>query len=330
MSGELLNEPELDIGYPNFMKTVFFGTPEFSAIILEKLIKNNLKPVLAVTPPDKPVGRGQVLTSPPAKILAKRYNIPVLQPKDLEDSAFKQVLGNIQPDLIVLAAYGPPFLPNWILTFPKYGCLNLHPSLLPKYRGASPIPAAILGGESQTGVTIIRMTEKIDRGGIIAQETLVILPQDTTPSLTAKLAELGARLLIKSIPKWISGEITPRGQGQSPTPYCPQLKKQDGRINWQNSSQYIERQVRAYNPWPGTFTFFKGQILKIIKGYATEKEETKSRLGLVFLTKAEKKLAVQTENGALVIETLQLEGKKPMPGTDFLKGHQDIIGITLE
>jgi methionyl-tRNA formyltransferase len=149
------------------MKIVFFGTPEFSATILEKLVKNNLKPVLVITAPDMPVGRRRELTPPAVKLLAEKYQIPVLQPQDFKDPVFKQALENVKPDLVVLAAFGPPFLPSWLLSFPKYGCVNLRPSLLPKYRGASPIAFAILNNEKETGVSIMRMSEKIDQGDIL-------------------------------------------------------------------------------------------------------------------------------------------------------------------
>ena len=310
------------------MKIVFFGTPEFSAIILEKLIKNNLKPVLAVASPDKPVGRDQVLTSPAAKILAEKYDIPVLQPKDLEDPVFKQVLGNIQPDLVVVAAYGPPFLPNWLLAFPKYGCINLHPSLLPKYRGASPIPQAILDNEKETGVTIIRMSEKIDGGDILAQEKLEIFPTDTTLTLTKKLADLGASLLVKTISALVGSGISPCSQGEFPTVYCRQLKKEDGRINWQKPADYIERQTRASDPWPGTHTLFGKKILKILKTYVIKENTEPLKPGFIFLSR-NKELSVQTGKDSLAIEQLQLEGGKPMTTEEFVRGHREIIGIVL-
>ena len=317
------------------MKIIFFGTPEFSAVILEALIDNNYLPVLAVTASDKPVGRKKIITSPPVKVLAQQHKIKVLQPKNLED--IKQDIDDISPDLIIVAAYGPPFLTKDIL---EYSCLNVHPSLLPKYRGASPIAVSILNGETETGVTIIRMAERIDRGDVVSQEKTEISSGDTTLSLTKKLTELGSGLLIKTIPSWLEGKITPKPQGNSPTLYCPQLKKEDGKINWGNQAEYIERQIRAFYPWPGTFTFFKGKALKILKTYVLMdkvlnissydiQEEIQTKPGFVFLTK-DKKLAVQTGKGLLAIEILQLEGKKPMLSQDFLKGHQDIINTILE
>jgi len=305
------------------MKIIFFGTPEFSAIILEALINSNYPPVLVITSADKPVGRKQTLTPPPVKVLAQRHKIKVLQPKNLED--IKQDIDDINPDLIIVAAYGPPFLTKDIL---EYNCLNVHPSLLPKYRGASPIPYQILNNEKETGVTIIVTSEKIDEGEIVAQEKRAILPTDTAATLKEKLAGLGGNLLIKTIPLWVANKIKPKPQGQSLTPYCKKLKKEDGKIDWQKPADYIERQIRAFDPWPGTYALFGGKILKILKAYVMQ-EEIQTKPGFVFLTK-DKKLAVQTGKGLLVIEILQLEGKKPMLSQEFLKGHQDIINTILE
>ncbi|MDP2930064.1 MAG: methionyl-tRNA formyltransferase [bacterium] len=325
----------------NKLNIVFFGTPEFSATILETLIKHNLKPVLVVTAPDKPVGRSQIMTPPPVKVLAeKREGILVLQPESLDSPDFKKVLENIQPDLIVLAAYGPPFLGKMILEMPEYGCINLHPSLLPKYRGASPIPYAILNGEEETGVTVIRMSEKIDQGDILAQEKLSILPSDTTKTLTEKLAVSGGHVLVKTIELLPKGLVLPRSQGDSSTPYCYQLKKEDGKIDWQKPAEFIERQIRAFDPWPGTFTKINGKILKILKVHAItdkmsdispraikESAEPKDA-GFVFLNK-DKELVVQTGKDSLAIEQLQIEGGKPMASEEFLKGHRGIIGEIL-
>lgn len=321
--------PELDIGCPNFMKIVFFGSSEFSATILEGLIKGNLKPVLAMAPPDKPVGREQIISSVPAKVLAEKYGIPVLQPEDLEDPVFKQVLSNAQPDLIVVAAFGPPFLPKWLLGFPKYGCINLHPSLLPKYRGASPIPYAILNNETETGATIIRLSEKIDQGDILAQEKINIAADETTLTLTQKLADLGGQLLVKTIPLLIKGMVSAQAQGNSPTPYCRRLKKEDGRIDWRKSADFIERQIRAFDPWPGSFTKFFGKVLKILKAHVIKEYTEPSKSGFVFLSQA-KDLAVRAGKDALAIEKLQLEGGKPLLAAEFIRGHKHIIGQSLK
>ena len=273
------------------VKIIFMGTPEFGAIILEKLCRANLKPVLVITAPDKPVGRKQVLTPPPVKIMAERYKIPVIQPKHILDSRF-QILGS---DLIVVAAYGH-ILPKDILDIPKYGCLNVHPSLLPKYRGPSPIQYAILNGDKKTGVTIVLMDEKIDHGDIVANSKFEIRNSKITYlELHNKLAEFGANLLVKTIPKWLKGEIKPRPQNHSKATYTKILKKQDGKIDWQKPAEETERQIRALNPWPGTYTIYNEKTLKILKA--------------------------ELSKGNLIIKEVQLEGKKPMNFEDFLRGH---------
>lgn len=315
------------------MKTVFFGTPEFGAIVLEKLIKGNFKPVLVVTSPDKPVGRNQILTPPAVKVLAEKYSLPVLQPEALDQPQLKQIFLNTQPDLIVVAAYGPPFLPKDILEMPRYGCINLHPSLLPKYRGASPIPYQILNGEKETGVTLIRMSAKIDQGDILLQEKTPILDSDTTGSLSPRLADLGGDLLVKGLPLLLQGKLAGRAQGDSPTPYCRQLKKEDGEIGWSKTSDFIERQVRAFDPWPGTFTRWGKKTLKILKARAINEMPNQAQPGFVFLRRQalskKRTLAVQTSQGSLEILELQPEGKKSLPAQEFLRGHEDIIGTTL-
>lgn len=276
------------------MKIIFIGTPEFGAAVLKKLIDSNLKPVLVVTETSKPVGRKQVLTPPPVKVLAEKYNIPILQPKKILDSRF-QILDS-KPDLILMAAYGQ-IMPKEILAIPKYGCLNVHPSLLPKYRGPSPIQAALLNGDEETGVTIMLTEEKMDAGPIVAQKELIIGQKDDYKTLHDKLADLGAELLVETIPKWLTGEIKARLQEEAQATYTKILKREDGQIDWQKKPEEIERQIRALNPWPGAFTLYQGQRLKILKA------------GL--------------ENDKLIIEEVQPEGKKPMGFDDFLRGHPD-------
>jgi len=280
-------------------KIVFFGTPEFGTIILEGLIKANYKPFLVITAPDKPVGRKQILTPPPVKSLImehEAWNIPILQPEKL-DSSFKFQVSGLKPDLIVVAAYGQ-ILPQEILEIPKYGCLNVHPSLLPKYRGPSPIQYTILNGDKETGLTIILMDEKIDHGPILAKREWEILNSKITyEELHNKLADLGAKLLVETIPKWIKGEIKPAPQDETRATYTKILKKEDGKIDWEKSAEEIERQVRAFTPWPGTYTIYKGKRLKILEA--------------------------ETSNNQLIIKEVQLEGKKAMNFEEFLMGHPD-------
>ncbi|MCX7778787.1 MAG: methionyl-tRNA formyltransferase [Patescibacteria group bacterium] len=323
------------------LRIIFLGTPEFSAIILEKMIKTGFKPITVVTAPDKPVGRKQTLTPSPLKVMAEKYKIPVLQPTKIIDSKF--YILNSKPDLIVLAAYGQ-IIPKEILEIPKYGCLNIHPSLLPKYRGASPIQTTILNGDQESGVTIILMDEKMDHGPIIAKTRYQISNNKiTTPELTKTLAELGGNLLIETLPQWIKGEINPLPQDHSQATYTRVIKKEDGKIDWRKSAEEIERMIRAYNPWPGTYTYLKLQMtnyklqttpkfqnskmLKIIKARVL-KTKNQREPGAVFLTE-KKELAIACRQDVLVLEEVQLEGKRKMSAQEFLNGHREIIDTIL-
>jgi len=339
-------------------KIIFIGTPNFGAIILKRLIKN-YRPVLVVTEPDKPAGRHQVLTPPPVKLLAEKYKIPFLQEEKILN--LKSQILNLKPDLIVVAAYGQ-ILPEEILKIPKYGCLNIHPSLLPKYRGPSPIQSVILNGEKETGITIILMDEKMDAGPMIAKSKISMradgspihigknprrsssLPLGTLRGrqkskityleLHNQLAELGADLLIEKIPKWIEGKIKPEKQNEAKATYTKIIKKEDGKIDWQKSAEEIERQIRAFYPWPGTFTFFKKNDkkilrIKILKAEVIYSSEKQNKLpsGKVFLL--EEKLCVKCKKDLLEIKELQMEGKKSMAPAEFLKGNSDIINSIL-
>jgi len=294
------------------LKLIFIGTPEFGAIILEGLIKNNYKPVLVVTGLDKPVGRKQILTSSEVKVPAKKYNILLFQPKKIKETELK--IKKLKPDLIITAAYGQ-VLPKEILEIPKHGCLNIHPSLLPKYRGASPIQTAILNGDEKTGITIYLMDKKIDHGPIIFSIKFKIPDNDNYQIISQKLAELSVKLLIKTIPKWINGGVKPKPQNESKATYTKIIKKEDGKINWNKSAQEIERQIKAFYPWPGSFTFIKkNNILrvKILKANVSKKP---------------KGLFVKCKKDYLIIDNLQLEGKKPITGQEFLRGYKNFAVI---
>lgn len=284
------------------LKIIFIGTPEFGAIILEELIKNNYQPVLVITNPDKPVGRRKILTPPAVKLVSQKYKIHLEQPVRIKNLELR--IRNLKPDLIICAAYGQ-IIPKEILGIPKYGCLNVHPSLLPKYRGASPIQAAILNGDKKTGVTIMLMDEKMDHGPILAQRELEIpTTKITYKELHNKLAEIGAGLLIKTIPDWVNGKIKPKIQDEKMVIYTKIIKKEDGRINWKKPAQEIERQIRAFNPWPGAFTFI-------------QKKGKKIRIKIC--------QAEASKDNKLIIKKLQPEGKKPMNFEDFKKGYKENI-----
>ncbi len=314
------------------MKIVFIGTPEFGAIILEGLIKGGYKPILVVTTTDKPVGRKQILTPSVVKVVAKKHNIQVEQSETIKNLKLK--IKNLKPDLGIVAAYGE-IIPKNILDIPKFGFLNVHPSLLPKYRGPSPIQFTILNDEKKSGVTIILMDEKMDHGKIISNIKYQIPNNKITyENLLKELAEKGAKLLIETIPKWIKGEIKPKPQDEIKTTYTKILKKEDGKIDWRKSAEEIERQIRAFSPWPGSYVFWQkaGKIfrLKIFKAdvLARKKNQSENQPGKTFLT-ADNKIAVQTGKDYLIIEELQMEGKRKMTPKEFLIGHPDFIGVIL-
>ncbi len=310
-------------------KIIFIGTPEFGAVILRELILNQLRPVLVITSQDKPVGRKQIVLPPIVKVVAEKYGIPVVQTEKI--STLRKEISQIKPDLIIVAAFGH-ILPKSILKIPKYGCINVHPSLLPKYRGPAPVKFTILNGEKETGVTITLMTEKVDNGPVIASEKLIIDNQKiTNQELERDLARLGAKLLIKIIPKWTRDKIKPKPQDESRATYTKILKKDSGRIDWSKSAQEIERQVRAFDPWPSAFCKAGERILKIWKASVQKqtKNSPKGPLGKTFLA-SNNKIAVQCGKDFLIIEELQLEGKKKVKVQDFLKGNIDFVGTILE
>jgi len=315
------------------IKIVFMGTPEFSAIILKELCQSKYKPILVVTAPDKPVGRKQILTSPPVKVIAQKYEIPAAQPEKI--ASLKSEILNLKPDLIVVAAYGQ-ILPKEILEIPKFGCLNVHPSLLPRWRGPSPIQYTILNGDEKTGVTIILMDEKMDHGPILTNSKLQITnPKITYLELHNKLAEIGAGLLLETIPKWIKGEIKPEPQDESKTTYTKILTREGGEIDWKKSAEDLERQIRAFDPWPGSFTFWeimKGKLLriKIFKARVFTSPTGKTfSIGKVLVV-PQNKAGVQCGKDFLLIEELQLEGQKPMESEKFLRVHPDFTHATLK
>jgi len=307
----------------NKKNIIFIGTPDFSVPTLKALIADERYYIFAViTAPDAPVGRKQILTPPPVKVVAEKHNITVLQPQDINEITSK--IAELNPDAIITIAYGQ-IIPKAILDIPKSGCLNLHASLLPKYRGASPIQAAILNGDKTTGVTLMKMDKTIDTGPIIAQESLNITPNETGESLHDKLAELSAEILIKYLPQYLDGKLTPKPQDNSRATLTQKITRESGRINWQRPAEEIERMVRAYYPWPGTYTKWDGRILKIISASPTTKGGVKPPrpTGTVFLHNNQ--LAVQCGSNTLIIKKLQLEGKKQMTSNEFLAGHQDIL-----
>lgn len=282
----------------NNPKIVFMGTPEFGALILEKLIEGGYKPVLVVTVPDKPSGRKQQLTPPAVKITALKHGIETIQPEKLKDA--KEKIKSFQPDLIITAAYSK-ILPDEIIGLPEKGCINVHPSLLPKHRGPSPVQQTILDGDKKTGVTIMLMDSQIDHGPILAQEETEIKQGETASELHGRLAEIGGKLLLKIIPEWMAGTIKAVSQDDEAATYTKIIKREDGKIDWQNPPEKIERKIRAFSPWPGAYTFWN-------------KNGKTSRLKI---------LKARMEDGKLTLEEVQPEGKKPMGFGEFLRGNPE-------
>ena len=244
------------------MRIVFMGTPELAATVLEKLVSEKYDVVLCVTQPDKPVGRKMVLTAPPAKVKAQEFGIPVYQPSTLRNEEAMETISSYSPDMIVTAAYGK-ILPKEMLDLPKYGCINVHGSLLPKYRGAAPVQWAILNLDEVTGVTIMKMDPGMDTGDILTSCEVKIDERVHTPELMDRLAKAGADLLIETLPKYINGEITPVPQNNDEATMSPPITKEQGEISWNRTAREICAQVRALSQWPGASTFWKGGKLKI-------------------------------------------------------------------
>ncbi len=313
------------------MKTVFVGTPEFGAIVLEGLVKSVYKPVLVITSTDKPAGRKQAITPAPVKVAAEKLGIKVLQPEKI--SGLKSELSLLKPDVIIVAAYGQ-IIPKEILDIPKHGCLNIHPSLLPKYRGASPIQSAILNGEKITGVTIILMDEKMDHGQIVSQRSIALEEKERAKNLHGKLADLSTNLLLETLSNLERGLTKLAPQDHNQATFTKTLTKAEGVINWKKPADMIEREIRAFEYWPGSFTFWtklntplrlkitKAEALKAMKGIDF-------RIGQVFVV-LKGGIGVQCGEDFLAIERLQLEGKEEMAAEEFLRGHPSFVGAILK
>ena len=308
------------------IRTVFMGTPEIAVPSLQALLAHpDFEVVGVVTQPDRKAGRGRKLKPSPVKEAAQTAGVPViLQPARLRDPDAFEALAALQPDLIIVAAYGQILRPN-VLALPRYGCINVHASLLPRWRGASPITAAILAGDPLTGVTIMRMDEGMDTGPILSQRAEPIRPDDTTGSLSQRLGELGASLLIETLPCYLEGRIQPKPQPEEGVTLCRLVKKAHARIDWTRPASEIERMVRAYQPWPGAYTIWAGQQLKIGAASAAEGDAPPGQV-----IAWDGKAAVGSGRGMLVIERAQLPGKKMLPIEDFLRGRPDFIGARLD
>lgn len=318
------------------IRIVFFGTHTLATTILNELVRAPDFEILAiVTQPDKPAGRGNKLEEPLVKRFADQHHVRVLQFPKLKDDAVIQ-LRALEADVFVVAEYGL-LIPSAVLEIPPHGVLNVHPSLLPKYRGASPIQSAILHGDAETGVSIMLLDKEMDHGPVLAQERCPIDAHDTAPTLEAKLGRLGAALLIKTLPEWIAGKIKPHEQDHAQATSCKKLSRDDGRIDWLQSAEHIYRMWRAYLLWPGVFTMWNGKRVKIVNCHPEAAEGSHEILrraqnditaGTSFLT-TDKHLAITCGTGALVIERLQLEGKKELDAAAFLRGYPAFLNSRL-
>ena len=306
-------------------RLVYMGTAAFAVPALERLV-GEYDVAGLVSQPDGRAGRGRRKMASPVKKTALAHSLNILQPRTLRSAEAIQRLRELEPELIIVAAYGLILTPN-LLVFPPYGCLNLHASLLPKYRGAAPVAAAILAGEEETGVSIILMDEGMDTGPLLAQRRVKILPEDTRESLTERLSFRGAELLVETLPGWLRGELSPWPQDDEQASYAPPLKKADGLIDWSLSAIEIWRRVRAYYPWPSAYTLWRGRLFKIWRAKPLAGWLGGEEPGRV-LSLADGP-AVVTGEGALLLEEVQLEGRKVMGAEDWVRGQRDFIGSRL-
>lgn len=305
------------------MKIVFMGTPDFAVVALEELKKHH-EVAAVVTQPDKKKGRGKAVSFPPVKEKAIELDIPVYQPPKVRDEEFVSFLRELNPDCIVVAAFGQ-ILPENILAIPKYGCINIHASLLPKYRGAAPIQWSIIDGEEKTGVTTMYMAKGLDTGDMLLKEEVVIEPKENANTLHDKLARVGANLILKTLEGLESGEIERKVQDDSLSCYASMIHKDLGKIDWSaKTAREIERLVRGLYEWPSAYTYFKGKILKIWDADVCE-GSTKFQPGQV-IEVTKKGIAVQCKEDALLLNEVQLQGKKRMAMQAFLLGNKIQVG----
>ena len=310
------------------MRIIFFGTPDFAIPSLKALVNSCEDVVTVVTQPDRVKGRGHVLTQPPVKEFATAYGIPVLQPSGLRTADFYDSISVLAPDMVVVVAYGK-ILPAAILGLPPKGCINLHASILPKYRGAAPIQWAIVRGEKTTGVTTMLMDEGLDTGDTFLMETTEILPEDTTPTLSARLSIMGSRLLLETIDRIKEGSVRSLPQAGDPS-YAPIIRKDDGKIDWNRSAPEIFNLARGMLPWPGAFCFFQREKITLIKTKVTS--DTATGAPGVIEKILGNELLVSTGRGVLSISEMKPEGRQAMSGAAFARGRhlKEGMGFELE
>ena len=319
-------------------RVVFMGSPDFALPSLRRLLGDGYEVVGVYTQPDREAGRGRALTPPPVKQLALEAGLPVFQPPGLRREAAVEEVRELRPDVIVVAAFGQ-LLRRPVLDIPPFGVLNVHASLLPRWRGAAPVQAAILAGDAETGVTIMRIDEGLDTGALLSRRATSISPYDTGGALTDRLAELGADLLAETLPRWLAGAITPEPQDAERATYAPRLDKDAGRLDWTRPAADLWRQVRAYTPWPGAFTALHGQPLRLHEcwplaggGEAPAGTVVALPAGLAAAVPVERPraaFAIQTGDGLLAPLKLQRAGKRALFAEEFLRGERGLLGARL-
>ena len=302
------------------MRVVFMGTPDFSVGTLNALIQAGYEVAAVVTQPDKPKGRGHSIQCTPVKEEAVRHGLRVYQPSKVRDPEFIETMRSIKPDVFVVVAFGQ-IIPKEILNLAPYGCINVHASLLPKYRGAAPIQWAVLDGEKESGVTIMRMDEGLDTGDMMAKAVVQLDPEETSGSLFDKLSQVGTELLVQTLKSVEEGTVVYEKQPkESPTPYAGMIRKEMGRIDWNCSAEKLERLVRGLSPWPSAYTYLNKKTLKIWKAHVIQ-EYADAEPGTVIRTD-KKEIYVACADRVLCLDEVQLEGKKKMACADFLRGYR--------
>jgi methionyl-tRNA formyltransferase len=311
------------------MRVVFMGSPEFALPSLRRLIESQHEIVGVFTQPDRRAGRGRSLAPPPVKELALANDLRVFQPASISAPASVAQLVDLRPDVGVIAAYGQ-ILRQAVLDVPPLGILNVHASLLPRWRGAAPVPAAILAGDDRTGATIMRVVRALDAGPILDSVAIEIVADATTAILLPRVAEAGGELLVDLLPRWAAGEIVPREQDETLATYAPQLRKTDALIDWERDGvEAVCRKVRAYNPWPIAYSYVDGGVLRILRAVALDLQATATPGTVVRVDDARAGLAVVAADGAVGIATVQAAGGRAMPSGEFLRGHPEIVGRRL-
>ncbi len=307
------------------MRIIFIGTSDLAVPALDALKEQGHEILAVITQPDRGSGRGKNIRFSPVKEEALKWNLPILQPEQISAQEVQKQIQEMRPELFVVASYGQK-IPQEVMDFATYGCINIHPSLLPKYRGAAPIVGPILNGDAKTGVSIMRLAKQLDAGNILAQEELLLDPKETVPTLEPKLAALGAKLLLSVIEQMENGTVQETAQTEAEATYIRQITKEEGKIDFSDPAEKIERMVRAYAPWPSAYTFLENKTFKVWAADVAECEEDVKAPGtVVYVDK--KNLFVQCGDGVLALKEVQIEGKKRMTIEEFLRGKKIETGM---